>query len=152
MTTKTLTAIIIDPAEMTVSKAEIGAGLDPIYEAIGNGCQNFDIVRIGDGIDMFVDDEGFRENEQDRFFSFTGSDSPTAGRGVILGHDGKGETISVPDWLTPELVSSKVRWIGSDKNLERLIELGIMVRPHVSITSWGADGATTTETIWQWNR
>lgn len=150
--TKTLTAIVIDPAAMTVSKAEIGSGLEPIYEAIGNGCQNFDIVRIGDGIDMFIDDEGFHENETDRFFSFAGNDQPTAGRGVILGHDGHGGTISVPDWLTPEIVAAKVWWIGNDQNLEQLIELGLIVRPHVSITSWGADGATTTETIWQWNR
>lgn len=86
-----LNAILIDPIAMTVHPLRIQHGLDAMYEAIG--CELVDCVTIGDGIDLWVDDEGLF-NCPDHVFILPGLHQPIAGRALILSHDDDGETTS----------------------------------------------------------
>lgn len=79
-----------------------GSHLDALYEAIG--CRFVDVVRLRDGLDMWVDDEGLYTAEPN-LFATTLADQLTPGGAVQIYHgtavflgadDDTGETVSVP--------------------------------------------------------
>lgn len=86
------TAILIDPFTRTVTQVEWNGHYKQIAELID--CQLYDVARInrnGDGI--FVDDEGLLKGEQN-FFVFDGYPNPLAGKGLLLGTDAEGNSIT----------------------------------------------------------
>lgn len=95
---------LIDPASNSISRLEFPTGkrvLDVMYEAIG--CDLVEIVYLnGERDGVFVDEEGLLKPQKD-FFYIEGTHQPLAGRGVVLGCDSEGETISPAavtlDWL-----------------------------------------------------
>lgn len=83
--------ILIDPFARTVTRVDVAKGIDAIYSLIQ--ARPFDCVRIDERNAIFVDDEGLYRDDQ-RFFQFRGYPQPLAGRGLILGNDREGETVS----------------------------------------------------------
>lgn len=76
------------------------------------GCDFFDVVRIGDGDCIFVDDEGLlRQGIQPCFF-LNGYDAPLVGNGLVVGSNYEG--------------SSEEPKISIDK-LNRLISFGAVL-------------------------
>lgn len=93
-------AFVIDPFTSTITEHEYNGNYREIYALGDFDC--FDLVTInteGDGI--FVDDEGLFKQEQS-FFSVTGGYQPYAGKGVVLGSNDMGESVSPTvnlEWL-----------------------------------------------------
>lgn len=84
-------AILIDPFAKEITEVEYSGDFQDIYKLID--CQTFDCVtfnQAGDGV--FVDDEGLYD-ETKEFFKFPGM-QPLAGKGLVLGVDPDGESIS----------------------------------------------------------
>ena len=91
--------ILIDPFACTVTEVEHDAsGIDGIYKLLSHEsmpvtCFATAPSRALDGNDaIFVDDEGLLK-PCDRFFVIRG-EQPMAGKGLILGADREGDTIS----------------------------------------------------------
>lgn len=106
-------AILIDPFARTVEEVEYTGEYTNINEHIK--AQYFDVVRInrkGDAI--FVDDEGLiNGNENQQFFGWIGYANPLAGRGLVLGTDDEGESISPS--IDLETVRKHVIWMNADE-------------------------------------
>lgn len=88
-------ALLIDPFTQTVTDYDLDEGIQAIYDA--TSCDCITSVRLPDhaGIDncIFVDDEGlYREGQE--FFTLIGYPQPIAGRGLVVGIDREGDTIS----------------------------------------------------------
>lgn len=83
--------ILIDPFERTVTRVDVPPGIDAIYALIQ--AQPFTCVGIDDRNAIYVDDEGLYKEDQ-RFFQFRGYPQPLAGKGLILGSDNEGESVS----------------------------------------------------------
>lgn len=98
-------AILIDPFEETVKEIEYNGDFKHIYELIGADC--FDAVRISREDSIFVDDNGLMNNPT-HFFMHEGYPNPLAGKGLILGCDENGDSISPV--TTVEEVRSKVKF------------------------------------------
>lgn len=105
--------ILIDPTNQTVVDHEIGEGIQGIYDAIKANC--FDCVMLPLGDAMYVDDEGLFRKEQS-FFELGGR-GPFAGRALLTGTDGEGETVNVK--ATVELIKANIVW-----------------RPHIEVGGW----------------
>lgn len=93
---KTVTGYLIDPVACTVTQVPVsvedGSGLADIYKH--TQCDCIDLARIGPAGDaVFVDDEGLLK-EPECFFGVADYPNPLAGRGLVLGCDAEGETIS----------------------------------------------------------
>ena len=82
-------AILIDPIARSVSEIVIAEGYEKIQDAIG--CRCFDCVQINEVEDLFIDDEGLFDEQNPIFFW---GDRPFAGRGLVLGHDSQGGSVS----------------------------------------------------------
>ncbi len=75
-----------------------GSTLEALYRTIG--CQFVDVVHLGDGIDMWVDDEGLHISELNPLASFIASTygftaQPYFGNVVFAAVDRIGETVSL---------------------------------------------------------
>ena len=107
--------ILIDPFTRTVTEREIGPNnLKDIYDSISAEC--FSCVELDDRDALYVDDEGlFRENQE--YFSIGNYPQPLAGRGLILGTDPEGASV------TPKVsigkVQAAVRWLTPQEVVER---------------------------------
>lgn len=91
-------AILIDPVAKTVSEVEYNGDyrqIDVLLSDKDNGLNVdcFTVVSIDDDDDIFVDDEGLLKDPK-HFFVWKGYGQPLAGRGLILGHRGDGESIA----------------------------------------------------------
>ena len=85
-------AILIDPFTRSVSEVEYSGNYKDIYDLID--CDTFTLASIDpDGDGIFVDDEGLFKPEQ-AFFWHKGYPQPLAGKGLVLGCDEEGESIS----------------------------------------------------------
>ena len=85
-------AFLIDPKAQTITEVSYSGAYTEIYKHIE--ADLFDVVTVnreGDGI--FVDDEGLLK-EQEFFFLHKGYPSPLAGRGLVLGTNREGESVS----------------------------------------------------------
>lgn len=78
-------AILIDAKNRTVNEIDIERGLPAMYAAIG--CDLVELVRMGDGYDLWIDEEG-AINGTDYGFIFG---SQYCGNGLLLDSDDDGE-------------------------------------------------------------
>lgn len=103
-------AILIDPFTRTITEVDYNGDYTNIYEHIKAEC--FDCVRINrKGDSIFVDDEGLINGDANQqFFGWLGYANPIAGRGLILGTDSEGESISPS--ITMETVLKHVIWLS----------------------------------------
>ena len=87
--------LLIDPKEKTITEVQHDtADYKEIYKLIDCEPSPFTIVHIGDGRDViFVDDEGLFKDPR-YFFTIAGYPQPIAGKGLVLGGNEEGETIS----------------------------------------------------------
>jgi len=115
-------AILIDVKTQEVKEVEYDNTLQNIYDLID--CRAFDIVRIDDANDIFVDDEGLLKDNL--YFEYSGKEriAQLAGSGLVLGYNQEGETIATT--LTVEDVKGKVRFLPE----------GFKVDPSIRVTAW----------------
>lgn len=100
-------AYLIDPFKREVTTVQYNGDYHHIYALID--CECFDIARInakGDGI--FVDDEGLFKEEQ-AFFIVKGYGNPLAGKGLVLGSDDEGNSVS--PHITLDELRSRVMFV-----------------------------------------
>jgi hypothetical protein len=106
--------ILINPFDRTVTEVE--QRLDDyrqIYVALSTDEHKVDCfttVEVSPRDTLWVDDEGLLKGET-KFFELEGYRQPLAGCGLILGHDGNGESVGTT--IPLELVKSKVRFVGT---------------------------------------
>jgi hypothetical protein len=91
--TETIKAVFVNAAARTIEDVVIDRGLKSMYDLIG--CRLVDLVHVGDGDDLFVDDEGLLTMEPTSPM-FRIGDCTLAGSGVIIGgNDETGESCNV---------------------------------------------------------
>jgi hypothetical protein len=91
-------AFLINPFDKTVSEVDYSGDYKDIYKLID--AELFDVVYIDGNNCIYVDDEGLFKNEQ-AFFQV--GYAMLAGRGLVLGTDDEGESIS------PEIALEELR-------------------------------------------
>jgi len=87
-------AHLIDPANRTVTTVELPDSKDrlpAIYRHLQ--CDTFDVAGLPNGDSVYVDDEGLLKPMQ-HFFAVRGMPDPFAGRGLVMGTDSRGHSIS----------------------------------------------------------
>lgn len=135
-------ALLIDPFTQTTTEVDMGNGkLDDLKKAISLENGLIDIVFLGHGYDLIVDDEGLFKKDQ-KFFLLSGSTTILAGKCLLTCTDKDGDTTGVPEGLTPEHFATHINWVGDVNSLERLIVLGRIQRPQTAING---------EVVWQWS-
>lgn len=105
-------AYLIDPGAQEVREVEYNGDYKHIYRLID--CQCFDVVRVnnhGDGI--FLDDEGYITNGIKSTFMWLGINHVLVGKGLLLGVDNQGESVSPR--MSLEAVRNSVVWTGDIK-------------------------------------
>lgn len=95
--------ILINPFDQTIKEVVYAGDFREISVLID--CTTFDIAKISDADDLYVDDEGLLKDN--RYFSWSGRNF--AGKGLILGHDKEGETIATTYDL--QEVVDRVEWL-----------------------------------------
>ena len=96
--------ILIDPYDQSLSYVHISdSNIQDYYSVMQCSC--FDVVRLGNGVIMFVDDEGILKNN--RYFQL-GSQN-FAGRCIIATETDDGGTTDCN--LTIEQVAEKLEWL-----------------------------------------
>lgn len=101
-------AILIDPFNETVTEVEHTGNYKHIYELLSHPehpVDCFTAVRLGNGDAIYVDDEGLLKDPK-HFFVWKGYPQPMAGKGLLLGSNDEGESIS-PE-TTLEYVKGRV--------------------------------------------
>ena len=103
---KAIKGFFIDPVAMTVSQIELPNGtprdnLNAMYRMIN--CELVEAVYLNKEQDaVFVDEEGLLKGPT-HFFYIEGTHQPLAGRGVVIGCDEEGKSVSVQavtlEWL-----------------------------------------------------
>jgi hypothetical protein len=88
--TQKFTGILIDPEKKELSYVEYDGNYKSIYKLIEANL--FDIVYLTDTETVFVDEEGLLNNPR-YFFTYEGF-QPLAGKGLILGTNDEGDSIS----------------------------------------------------------
>lgn len=119
------TAILVDSKNKEIKRVEVGDGIEDIYKHLG--CDTFDIVNLGGGVDMFIDDEGLLKNawvdqETGEKHNMTGiklAGYPQVimGNGLIMGHNEEGESIDSP--VSVEQVEAVVTFVEYDNPNDR---------------------------------
>jgi hypothetical protein len=100
-------AILINPKRKTVEAVELPNGSNAtIYDQLG--CTDFNMVRVTEADVVFVDGEGLLKKKPGPFFLIGLYDQPLAGKGLVLGIDPAGETVSTH--LDLRLVRDNVAW------------------------------------------
>jgi hypothetical protein len=100
------TAYLIDPAECAIKQVTYNGDYKQISEHLG--CDYFDCVRLANDDSIFVDDEGLLKDGQ-HYFAHADYPSPLAGRGLVLGTNAEGESISPQ--VSLEELSKQIRWV-----------------------------------------
>lgn len=102
--------ILINVKNETITHCSIDTtkGLDNYYELLE--CGTFDIAHIGNGHDVYIDDEGLLDIQHDtKFFSIEGYYQPLVGNGIVMGFDHEsGDTIDCT--LTLEEIKARVKF------------------------------------------
>lgn len=102
-------ALLVDPANLSVSTVELpdtGDKLLTIYKHLQ--CDTFDAILLPSGDALYTDDEGLLKPLQ-HFFAVRGMPEPFAGRGLLVGTDDRGRSIT-PTTTLQELTNN-VRFI-----------------------------------------
>lgn len=110
---KTLRAILIDPTFRSITEAEYGGDYRAISKLLGIGSGSFDVRDIGGtkGEALYFDDEfllKLDDGQPGDFFTLNGIASPIGGRGLILGVNGGGNSVSTK--LTVGGVAANVKF------------------------------------------
>ncbi len=108
-------AILVNPYNKTIKEAVYTGDFREIYDLIG--CRTFDVVYMGGGHDMYVDDEGLLKSNQ-RFFRF--EDRNLAGAALILKHNDEGESTDAD--IPLEDVIESIEWLPEDHVEEPYME------------------------------
>jgi hypothetical protein len=102
-------AIKIDSAYRTITEIDLKAGLQPIYDAIGNECTCFACpVEFSNNDTMYTDDEGL-------FHPFEGGikmegwNYPIVGNVLIIGTDNEGNSVDAK--TTVEQIAPLIIWV-----------------------------------------
>jgi hypothetical protein len=105
---------LIDPATQSIAPWAYNGDYRTIRAALRIGASPFTIVSLPGRDCIFVDDEGLLK-PVDWFFAVKGYPQPIAGRGLVLGTDRKGESVSARTTLA-ELQRSilHLRIVGVD--------------------------------------
>ena len=96
-------AILLNPFDQTVKEVVYTGDFREIYSLID--CGTFDVVRLSESDDLYVDDEGLLK--ENRYFSWSGRNF--AGKGLILANDDEGNSMSTTYDL--QEVIDKVEWL-----------------------------------------
>ena len=96
-------AILLNPFDQTVKEVVYTGDFREIYSLID--CTTFDVVRLSESDDLYVDDEGLLK--ENRYFSWSGRNF--AGKGLILANDDEGNSMSTTYDL--QEVIDKVEWL-----------------------------------------
>lgn len=88
---KEIQGYLIDPEKQTIDPVKYNGDYKEIYKLIE--CGTFTIVRIDDENMIFVDDEGLLNNPR-HFFCLRGYPQPLAGKGLLMGSNEDGDTVS----------------------------------------------------------
>lgn len=117
--------ILINPFDQTISKVEVGSGIEGIYQQIQ--ARPFCCVGLDDeGHTLYLDDEGLYREDQ-RFWFWQGAMDPFCGIGLVLGSDDEGDSVSASDSFRL-VVEDHVNWIGDRQTLALLIKAGAFRR------------------------
>lgn len=81
---KMMKGILIDSINKTVTEVELDGELQSMYNLIG--CQRIEPTMFDDEHEIYVDEEGLFNNEN-QFFFMKDMATPMAGNGLILGFD-----------------------------------------------------------------
>lgn len=84
-------AILIDAVAKTATEVETTGKLDDLYRLLE--CEGVDAVKVDEDNACYVDGEGLLADDPGPFFILAAYGHPLAKRGLILGHDGMGDTI-----------------------------------------------------------
>lgn len=110
-------AYLIDPEAETITEFEY-SGLESIYTALQ--CDTVYAATFNENRDsVFIDDEGLLKNPT-RFFCIEGYPQPLAGRGLVCGLDGEGETVEPTvglEWLKAHVCYVERIAVGGAKGL-----------------------------------
>lgn len=109
--TKKLRGILINPKNKTVEEIQIdNADCSTIATTIG--AELVELVRVGRFDDLWLDEEGLLQSPNPHgYFIWRGASQIFAGRGLILGHDREGESISTR--APVDLVRAAVEFIDN---------------------------------------
>ena len=110
--------ILINPFNETIKEVVYEGNVKEIYDLIE--CGTFDVVRLSNRDDMFIDDEGLLI--ENRYFTI--GNRNYAGRALIMSHDDEGDTVSTE--LTVQDVESVVQWLPE----------GHRETPYMEFTAW----------------
>jgi len=104
--------ILIDVNNRTVSEVKVG-DYTTIYEFVK--CETFDVVSIGKSEDVYIDDNGLLNlNDNSMFFMINRYPQPLAGNGLILGINLKtGDSVDTK--LTVDEVRDMVTFLTLDE-------------------------------------
>lgn len=90
--------VLINPENQSVREVEWDGDYTSIAPLLG--CAIYTVVQLQDGVDLFIDDEGLLTNPNPHgYFRFDNGRVRTqvyAGRGLLLGNNGRGDNISLP--------------------------------------------------------
>lgn len=129
--------IIIDPLAKTCIASTLDASntLRSLYTAIG--CDTVDCLDLGEGVDVWFDDEGLLRNDWSAlgFTRFCGA--ITLGGVLVLAGLHNSKTGDLPKWCTPEYVAGMLSFPNPKK----------VTFPAPTITTQNEDGSMHTETI-----
>lgn len=98
-------AILLDSMNKEISKVELEEGIENIYKFLGENVRCFDVVRLDEGVTMFVDDEALLKeayiDDEGTKHNMTGikiRNFPQViiGNGLIVGDNKEGETVDCP--------------------------------------------------------
>ena len=99
--------ILINPDDRTIMDVEYDGDYKQIYKLIG--ASPFDVRQIKEGESLFFDDEfllKIEEGDTKNYFIIEGLADPVGGCALILGVDGKGDSVSTK----LEVEDVKVEW------------------------------------------
>lgn len=144
-TTHNIRAIVIDPFTKSVYDHTMNAGEDGGYHELRRiiGCDIVQRVSLGGRVDAWIDDEGLLTDwDTQAFCKLVSPTDPEqsitlAGKVVLLSHNGRGDSISLPWMMTKELVERTVQWVEpKDARF-----------PGTTFTTFGPDGSMRTEHV-----
>lgn len=107
----TIQTILIDPFDQSMSYVHISSDDIKDYYSVMQ-CSCFDVVTLGGGLIMYVDDEGLLKDNM--YFSLGGTNY--AGRSILANETDDGGTTDCS--LTIEEVKEKLVWLPDDHREE----------------------------------
>jgi hypothetical protein len=115
--------ILIDPAKRTITELDLPDPhkLQDTYDALD--CHSIDVIRLGQGVDMWVNDEGLcsfplPEIGEGHFFVLHSQGQPhnlIAGKALVTGVNRAGDTVALQPHITTDFMKMFVRFIPDDK-------------------------------------